>query len=245
MSSQSYNFIAEAYSKTDSSLTKEHIAKPTIVSLLGSTRGKRVIDLGCGSGYSTRLVRETGSSDVLGIDISSEQIRRAQEFEQRNSSGIVYYQYGIGESLPFQDFDVAIALYLLHYASSKEELQRFCENISKALRSGGRFVTINSNPEHPTLENQKYNITATINSPVVEGSPRIVTYLDEKKQLCRFRTYFWGKDTYEEALTNAGFIDIEWHKPIISEDGIRRFGKQFWDEFIEKPFICGLTCTKT
>jgi toxoflavin synthase len=245
MSSQPYDLIAKAYSKTDSSLTKEHVAKPTLANLLGNTRGKRVIDPGCGSGYSTRLVRNTGSNDVIGVDISAEQIRIAQEFEQRDPLGITYYQHDIGEPLQFQDFDVATALYLLHYASSKDELQRFCENIGDALRAGGRFVTINSNPDHPTLENPKYGITATINPPVVGGSPRIVTYLDEKEQLCSFTTYFWGKDTYEEALTNAGFENIEWHNPIVSEEGMRRFGKQFWDEFLDKPFICGLTCTKT
>ena len=246
MSQQLYDLIAEAYSKTDSSLTKEYVAKPTLVTLLGDTSGKKVIDLGCGSGYSTRLVRGTGSNEVVGVDVSSQQILIAQEMEKKKPLGITYQQSDVSDDsfLQFHDFDVATALYLLHYASTKDELYTLCNNIHHSLRPGGRFITINSNSDNPTLENAKYGITAKILPPVVEGATRIVTYLDEDQQICSFNTYFWEKETYEAALTNAGFEEIEWHRLQVSEDGIRRFGKQFWDELLENPFICGLTCIK-
>ena len=246
MSSQPYDLIAEAYSKTDFSPTKEFVAKPTFLSLLGDTCGKKVIDFGCGSGYSTRLVRGTRSREVIGVDISAQQIRLAQEMERANPGGIVYHQGDVTSDSfsQFRNFDIATAIYLLHYASTKDELYAISNHINGALRPGGRFVAINSNPSHPTLKNKKYGITAEISSPVHDGATRTVTYFDAEAAICSFKTYLWQKDTYVKALTTAGFKDIQWHKPIISEEGIQRFGEQFWKELLESPFICGLTCTK-
>jgi len=231
MSSQPYDLIAEAYLKTDSSPIKEFVAKPTFLSLLGDTSGKKVIDIGCGSGYSSRIVRGTGPNKVVGIDISAQQICMAQKMELKKFSGISYYLCDVRNDsfLPFRDFDIATALYLLHYASTREDLYITCKNIFHALRPGGKFILINSNPDYPTLDNPKYGITAKITPPLVEGAIRIVTYLDGGKPFCDFTTYFWKKDTYEEALLAAGFKEIRWHKPIISVEGIQKFGEKFWD----------------
>ena len=246
MSQKSYDLIAKAYSKTDFSLTKKYVAGPTIVKLLGNTSGKRIIDVGCGSGYSTRLVRLTGSSDVVGIDLSSQQILIAQDVEKKQPLGITYHQSDVSNDsfLHFRDFDIATALYLLHYASTRDNLYVICKNIYHSLCPNGRFIAINSNPDNPLLENEKYGITAKMLLSSVEGAARTVTYLDEDQQLCTFETYFWRKETYEAALTTAGFQDIEWHKSHVSEEGIQRFGKRFWDELLENPFICGLTGKK-
>lgn len=246
MNSQFYDTIAEAYYKTNSSITKEFVVKPTLIKLIGDTNFKRILDLGCGSGYSTRIIREAGLNEIVGIDISSKQIAIARDIEQKNPKGISYYQGDVRDisSLQFKNFDVVTAIYLIHYASTKDELNVICKNISSLLKVGGKFVSINSNPDHPTTDNKKYGIIVNIDCPIFNGAKRRVTYLDGKEQLCSFETYFWRKDTYESALSAAGFKEIEWHRPIVSEEGISTFGKTFWNELIENPFICGSTCTK-
>jgi len=240
-----YDLISEAYSKIDSSLTKEFFAKPTFLKLLGKTRGKKVIDLGCGSGYSTRLIKETGSKEVVGVDISSKQILLAQEIEREKLLGIRYYECDVVRlSSKFKNFDIATAFYLLHYASTKDELYKICKNIYNSLKPRGRFIAINGNPDYPLFESAKYGIKVEIIPPIFEGAIRKVTYFDGNKKICSFNNYFWKKDTYEVVLKNAGFEKIEWHNPIISKEGIKKFGKEFWNELIKNPFICGLTCIK-
>ncbi len=246
MNSQPYDLIAEAYCKTDFSPTKEFVAKPTFLSLLGNTNDKKVIDVGCGSGYSTRLVRGAGPCAVVGVDISAQQIRIAQEIEQKSPLGIVYHQCDIASDsfLLFQNFDLATALYLLHYASTKDELYAICNQISGVLRPGGSLVAINSNPDHPVLKNKKYGITTEIFSSIHDGATRTVTYFESEVAICSFKTYFWRKDIYVRALSSAGFEDIRWHTPVVSDEGIQLFGEKFWGELLGSPFICGITCTK-
>lgn len=48
-----------------------------LVKLLNPQRGERVLDLGCGTGYLTNLIAESGA-DVIGIDNSETMIRKAK-----------------------------------------------------------------------------------------------------------------------------------------------------------------------
>jgi toxoflavin synthase len=49
--------------------------------MVGALGSKRVLDLACGFGFYTRLLKQQGAVQVLGVDISPEMLRlgRAQE----------------------------------------------------------------------------------------------------------------------------------------------------------------------
>ncbi len=245
MTKKIYDKIANSYLRTDLSLTKKYVAAPTFIKLVGRTKNKRVIDFGCGSGYSTRLM--TGASLLVGVDSSLKQINLARKIEKIEKRGIIYSQADINKStfLKFKEFDKVTAMYLLHYASTKEELYIICKNIARSLKSGGKFIAINSNPDFPEQTNRKYGITATFEGNLVEGARRKVVYLLFNEEICSFNTYFWKKETYEGALQKAGFRNIKWYLPIVSQEGLDVLGKGFWKELLEKPFICGLTATKS
>jgi SAM-dependent methyltransferase len=48
------------------------------------------------------------------------------------------------------------------------------------------------------------------------------------------RDYFTPQ-TLENALRSAGFKDVIWHKSIISDEGIKKFGAEFWKDYLESP----------
>ncbi len=239
-----YDKIAKVYLETDVSLTKKYVATPTFFKILGATENKKIIDIGCGSGYSTRLMSNVGY--LVGIDSSRRQIVLAKKIEKFKKQGTVYDHINICKESykEFKEFDKATAFYLLHYAKTKKELFTMCKNIADCLKSGGKFVALNSNPDYPEQENLKYEILATLEKGRVEGTKRKITYLLPNKSLS-FNTYFWKRKTYVDALKKAGFRRIQWHAPIVSQEGIDMQGKKFWKELIERPFICGLTAVKS
>jgi ubiquinone/menaquinone biosynthesis C-methylase UbiE len=242
-----YDAIAEQYRQTEKVIMKMYVVVPTFLSILGDIKDKRVVDLACGSGYFTRLIRKKGAREAVGIDISSKEIGLAEATEEKESLGISYYISDIStfNFNEIEKFDVATAAYLLHYASSKEELLKMCRNIYDSLKSGGRFTALNSNPTYPTQPHKKYEATALAEKlPLVEGGRRKLDYYLQDKLLCTFYTFFWEKSTYEDALTKAGFKNIKWHPLIVSDEGMQKYGKEFWGELLEIPYISGLTCTK-
>lgn len=60
-----------------------------------------------------------------------------------------------------------------------------------------------------------------------------------------FKVYYWKKPTYEEILKKSGFKDIKWIKFKVSKEGIAKYERGYWNDFIEKqPQYHLLECRK-
>ncbi|KEF54668.1 uncharacterized protein A1O9_09110 [Exophiala aquamarina CBS 119918] len=134
-----------------------------ITPLLSTHKDVKVLDLACGTGYYTRLLREWGSasvSSILGIDISAVMIEAAREGAESplpspssSPAGILaHISFQVGDCtqplhLPSTPFDVVTGAWLLNYASSRAEMTAMWRNISCSLRDEtGVFVGITPYP---------------------------------------------------------------------------------------------------
>lgn len=79
-----------------------------LVDALGLAPGESLLDVGCGTGYFTRLFAARAGAHVVGLDPDVAWLRFAHERVERNEA----YAAGRGERLPFRDrsFDCTIAV---------------------------------------------------------------------------------------------------------------------------------------
>ena len=138
MKSEQFSAIARQYREAEKAIMKKYVIEQTFLRLLGDVKGKKAIDLACGSGYFTRLVRKFGAKTVIGLDSSSEQIKLAEEMEGNEKLGI---EYTLGDVTDFnckqwRGFDIVTTVFLLNYASAKKQLWKFCSHIFDSLKSG-------------------------------------------------------------------------------------------------------------
>jgi len=206
-----YDAIAEQYDRSASDRSdREMVLAPSAQHYLGSLNGMRVLDLACGSGYFTRLIRQLGAAHVVGVDISPEMIELARKHQDENGSAMEYH---VGDAAQLGDlgtFDVVFAGFLLHYSSSLEQLTAMCKNISRSLRKGGRFVTFNENAKFPLHEGVKYGVEVIAHGAIQDGTAITRThYVDGRKDFC-IEHYHYEPETYEKVLKSAGFGEIEW-----------------------------------
>lgn len=92
--------------------------------LMNLVAGKRIADLGCGSGRLTRLFADAGNS-VTGVDNSEEQIKLAKK-SVVPGSGSVDFRIGSMEAtgLPDASFDLVVLSQSLHHAANPAEVIR-------------------------------------------------------------------------------------------------------------------------
>lgn len=117
-----------------------------------------VLDIGCGSGWASRVIAEKASlGRVVGIDISDEMVQLA-----RNSSAAfsnVDFKVATAESLPFKDneFTQAFSMESIYYYSNMLAALR---EIRRVVKNGGLFVTVidlylENTPSHRWIEELK------------------------------------------------------------------------------------------
>lgn len=244
-----YDEIAESYHegrREDSRLLK-HVLIPNFLRLFNRGDHDKVLDLACGTGTYSRIAKQHGASEVVGVDISSRMLRLAQEQEFKEPLGIEYVQHDAANLPELGAFDLVHATFLLHYARTKDELLKLCQGAYRNLKDGGRFTFINGNPDHQIRSSNKYGFTIEFQAlSAEEGSQRIVSIYpdDSDDKACSFTTYYWRKDTYQWALKEAGFRIVGWSPARVTSEGMEQEGEEFWQDYMDAPDYVAVECVK-
>lgn len=113
-----------------------------VVEMAGIGAGRRLLDVGCGTGTLAILAARLGGSDahVSGIDPAPRQIARAQAKARRAGLDIDFRQ-GLIESLPFADasVDAVTSTLMMHHLPDDLKAKGLAE-IERVLKAGGRVV---------------------------------------------------------------------------------------------------------
>ena len=100
----------------------------------------RVLDIGCGSGWATRLLAGNAiNGRVTGIDISDEMVRVARESSTAYAN--VDFEVASAEQLPFTDneFTHAFSMESLYYYKN---IPKALSEIHRVMPPGGLFVAV-------------------------------------------------------------------------------------------------------
>ena len=104
--------------------------------LLGNVRGRKVLDLGCGSGENMVVLASRGA-DVIGIDISPHLVELArQRLSPMGKSDRARVATAYATGLPDESVDAVFAIAVLHHL----DLTVVREEIRRVLRKNGLFI---------------------------------------------------------------------------------------------------------
>lgn len=245
MTQDQYSSIGKKFKEVaPKAMLRADLLTPAFISAVGDIKGKTCLDLACGDGYYTRLLMDLGARRVVGVDISQKMIDLAKAEEHKPHQGIEYLTGNVADMPPLGEFDLVSAVFLLHYASSKEELLKICQSAAKSTKPKGKFVTINTNPAYPLREDHKYSFSRIAKEPLGEGSILTLSHYQGHKKMYSFDFYHWSRETYEWALREAGFRHIEWRVPQVPKEAEEREGQEFWEDYKQHPNHSIITCTK-
>ena len=144
-----YDQAATRWQRGEPVLLSDFTARPFLLEWCEPVRGRTVLDLGCGEGYVARQLKNRGAERLVGLDISEEMIRHAQEREDKEKLGIRFFPGDACDLSMFADesFDLVVAVFLFNYLQ-REQCSSVMAEVTRVLRPGGRFVFA---VPHPSL----------------------------------------------------------------------------------------------
>ncbi|WP_031155013.1 class I SAM-dependent methyltransferase [Streptomyces erythrochromogenes] len=137
-----YNSFAEAYAAAnETNLVNAYYERPAMLALAGDVAGRRILDVGCGSGALFAALRDRGAV-VSGFDTSAGMLELAR---RRLGDGAELQVADLGSPLPYADdtFDDVTASLVLHYL---EDWGPALAELRRVLRPGGRLI---ASVDHP------------------------------------------------------------------------------------------------
>ena len=152
------------------------------IELMNLPADARVLDVGCGSGWASRLMAaKARKGRVIGIDISDKMATLSANTSKEFSN--VEFRVASAEALPFADgeFTHAFSMESLYYYA---DMPRALKEIRRVLAQGGMFVTVvdlyrENEPSHQWVEDLKVPV--------------------QLLSIAEYRSLF----------TNAGFVNVE------------------------------------
>lgn len=128
----------------DGSDYHQHVILPSVMDLLGISKGEAVVDICCGQGVLARHLLEAGADRILGVDASGKLIGAARQ--RHGADGKVSFlkadACGEGEWAD-SSFDAAACVMAVHDVPDAAGLMH---NIAASLKPGGRAVIVMMHP---------------------------------------------------------------------------------------------------
>ena len=203
---------------------------PAFLAFIGDIRGKKILDIGCGEGYNTRVFAQLGAQDI-GIDLSKTMIRLAQEEENRNKLGIRYFNASWTDlSLFKNEFDVVVSTMALMDSPGYEDALKEFYRVLKD--DGNLFFSVCHpcflSPGYVTLKDiNGISTHRIINSYPKEGPWEFTWQLSKNADKSDSRSvisisYHRTLSTYINKLLKAGFILKKIEEPLPSEEACEK-----------------------
>jgi len=184
---------------------------------LGSIKGQRLVDLGCGEGYNTRIFAESGAQ-MIGIDISSQMIACAKEREEKEPLGIEYHEAS-ASNLSFLESGSVDGVVSTLAIMDMPDIRPVFQEVFRIIREGGFFQfsvlhPVLTSPEFERVLNEKGEKRGCVignyfqeNDPSIQKWHFTATSQEERKVHPPFTMPFFHRtlSTYFSLLREVGF----------------------------------------
>ncbi|MBO4497030.1 MAG: class I SAM-dependent methyltransferase [Lachnospiraceae bacterium] len=208
---------------------------PTLFSLLPDLEGKKVLDLGCGSGERCIDYLKKGAASVTGVDISEKML--AVAVAENHDPRITYLKMPMEEIDSIDDeFDVVISSLAFHYV---EDFGGVVANVYRLLRDGGIFLFSQEHPLATCYSGKGDRWTRDENGKKLYAN--IADYCVERRNdstwfvegVQRYHRMF---STIVNTLCDTGFRILKMAEPYPTEELVKKY-PEYYDLYHKPDFL--------
>jgi toxoflavin synthase len=152
-------------------------------------------------------------------------VRLACTKEQDDPTGV---EYRVGDAIDLPvlgSFDLVTAVYLLNYATSKDQMLGMCRSAYDNLVAGGRFIAYTVNPAYTLSKPNGAKYGSYFRHMTPEGD----------RYVCD------GEFVTEPPTPYQCF---QWHPSEVSSEDVAHYGAAYWQDFYDNCLVIGLVGQK-
>jgi ubiquinone/menaquinone biosynthesis C-methylase UbiE len=202
---------AEAYAKLEYPGTY-YLAYRDLPELIGEyAKQGRALDVGCGTGRSTRFLRDLGFP-VIGVDIAESMLQKARQIDPVGD----YRLTAEGDLGQFHDgmFELVSSIFTFDNIPTKEAMMRLSREMGRVLTSDGVILNLTSAPELYGRDWASFLTTPFPENRRPQSGDRvrvIVTDVDDSRPV---EDVFWTREDYSEVFGEAGLEVVTVRSPL-------------------------------
>jgi ubiquinone/menaquinone biosynthesis C-methylase UbiE len=136
-----YQWLNRFYDPVVRLSTRESAVKKALVSFLPPLNQGKVLDLACGTGTLSRVIKTAKPAfNIHGIDGDKDMLDRARK-KARMADLDIYYDHGFAQQLPYDDstFDVVTSSLFFHHLTADDKRAAFRE-VYRVMKPKGLFL---------------------------------------------------------------------------------------------------------
>lgn len=168
------------------------------LNLFGNVSGKKILEIGCGTGHSLQYLGQRKASELWGVDISEKQIEKATKHLESCglSAKLICSPMEEECGIPSEYFDFVYSIYGVGWATDLEGV--FCK-IASYLKKDGVFIFSWSHPVHKCVAVEDNNLI--FKKCYFDESQYSVSFGEDRLTLSERKL-----STYVNALAKSGFV---------------------------------------
>ncbi|MFA5031708.1 MAG: class I SAM-dependent methyltransferase [bacterium] len=210
---------------------REFYSLPAILKVLGNIKGKKILDLGCGEGYNTRILAQKDIQELVGIDGSYKMIELAQKSEKEKPLGIKYYCSDAGRMKVLKDsyFDIVVSFMAI---MDMEKFFPVAKEVYRVLKKQGKFIFSIPHPCFTTMPGHvwwikegDYQYRGVDNYSKREKQNLEFTLGAGKYNLGRMTVLHRTLSDYINPFAKAGLFISKLYEPIPTNEQVKKMPK--------------------
>ena len=206
---------AEAYAKLEFPGTYYLAYRDLPQIIFKHIKGKKAIDFGCGTGRSTRFLRQLGF-ETIGVDISADMIEKARQIDPQDDYRLV--EDGDLSQFKTRTNDLVLSVFTFDNIPTMQKKVRNFTEIRRLLKDEGVVISLVSSPEIYVHEWASFSTKDFPENNQAKSGDKvriIITAVEDKRPV---EDIVWTDECYREVYEKAELSLVETCKPLGKKD---------------------------
>jgi SAM-dependent methyltransferase len=178
-------------------------------------RGRKTLDFGCGTGRSTRFLRDLGF-ETVGVDIAAQMLERARELDPRGEYHCV--PGGDLSSLAPDAFDLVLSVFTFDNIATMEKKVALFQSLRQLLKDGGHIVSLVSSPEIYVNEWVSFSTKDFPANRAARSGDKVRIVMLDVEDRRPVEDILWTDEDYHDVYRRSRLVTIKSYQPLGEKD---------------------------